>query len=405
MVCGLLGEKLGHSYSPQIHAMLSDYEYRLFEVAPRELDAFLSSDSFDALNVTIPYKKDVAARCAGLSEAAKALGSVNTVVRRPDGSLYGDNTDYYGFERMLAASGVSAAGKKAAVLGSGGASVTVCAVLRAAGADVRVVSRSGECRYGSPELYRDAQLIVNATPVGMYPGNGASPVDLGVFSAPEAVFDLIYNPARTALMLQAEKLGVPAFGGLLMLAAQAKRSSEIFTGRAFDDSVIDDVVRAMSARMRNIVLIGMAGCGKSTVARILARKTGRRMLDSDAEIRKRIGTSIPEFFETHTEDEFRRIETEVLADLGRQSGAVIATGGGCVTREENRDLLRQNGLIVWLRRDPSKLTSAGRPLSQREGAQELYKKRVPMYRHFADVSVSNDRSPMAAVYRIREMTE
>lgn len=239
--CGLLGETLGHSYSPMIHHELGEYDYRLFEVPKADLDAFLCSDRWDGLNVTIPYKKAVVSCCGELSEAAERLQSVNTLVRRPDGTLYGDNTDLFGFLYMVRSSGIDPAGKKALVLGSGGASVTVKAALEQLGADVTVISRSGPDDYDHLDRHADAQIIANTTPVGMYPHNGAAAVDLRRFPRCEGVLDIVYNPARTALLLQAEELGIPHAGGLSMLVAQAKRSSEQFTGTVIGDEALGRV--------------------------------------------------------------------------------------------------------------------------------------------------------------------
>ena len=276
--CGLLGETLGHSYSPMIHHELGEYDYRLFEVSKEDLDAFLCSDRWDGLNVTIPYKKAVVPYCVELSEAAAKLQSVNTLVRRPDGTLYGDNTDLFGFLYMVRSSGIDPAGKKALVLGSGGASVTVKAALEQLGADVTVISRSGPDDYDHLDRHADAQIIANTTPVGMYPHNGAAAVDLRRFSRCEGVLDIVYNPARTALLLQAEELGIPHAGGLSMLVAQAKRSSEQFTGTAIGDEALARVERAVNQRLRNIILIGMPGSGKSAVAAALGKALGGKRL-------------------------------------------------------------------------------------------------------------------------------
>ena len=268
--CGLLGGKLGHSYSPAIHHELGDYAYRLYEKTPDELPAFLTGGSFDGLNVTIPYKKAVMPYCAALSETAQRVGCVNTLVRRADGTFYGDNTDVFGFERMLHTTGVRPAGKKALVFGSGGASATACDVLGRAGAQVVCISRSGADNYENLSRHRDAQILVNTTPLGMYPNNGAAPADLRAFPHCACVLDVIYNPARTALLLQAEALGIPHAGGLEMLVAQAARSSELFTGRAVPDGRIAEITKKTALSMQNIVLIGMPGCGKSMVGRLLA---------------------------------------------------------------------------------------------------------------------------------------
>ncbi|MBR0209516.1 MAG: shikimate kinase, partial [Firmicutes bacterium] len=317
--CGLLGEKLGHSYSPEIHALLGDYEYELYEKTPGEAEVFLRHGEFDGLNVTIPYKKTAAALCAQLSPVARKLGSVNTIAVRKgeDGTraLYGDNTDYAGFAALVRKSRVRVEGCKCLVLGSGGASVTVQAVLKNLGAgEVVVISRSGADNYGNLERHADADVLVNTTPVGMYPNNGQAPLDLRAFRNLKAVYDLIYNPARTALVLQAESLGIPAFGGLLMLVAQAEAASRVFTA---DDPAHPDedplrsaakiqaICDYLSGAQQNVALIGMPGCGKSAVAKALEELTGRKVFDADEEIERRTGKLIPEIFAEGGEDGFR----------------------------------------------------------------------------------------------------
>jgi len=401
--CGLLGETLGHSYSPAIHALLGDYEYRLFEKSPDALGDFLANGEWDGLNVTIPYKKSVVPYCAELSETARALGSVNTLVRRKDGSIYGDNTDFYGFRSMAERSGVAVSGEKALVLGSGGASVTVCAVLRELGArEVVVISRSGENNYNNLDRHADAGLIVNTTPVGMYPKNGTAPLDLSVFPALRGVLDIVYNPARTALLLQAETLSLPHMGGLHMLVAQAARSSALFTGTPCEEK-IDSVERAIADSLQNIALIGMPGCGKSTAAKALGEALGRPVFEADALIEEAAGKPIPAIFRDSGEAGFRKIETDVLAELGKRSGAVISTGGGCVTRAENYPLLHQNGIIVWLRRDLDKLAREGRPLSLGADLGAMYAVREPLYARFADHTVDNSGTPEQSVDAILEV--
>ena len=401
--CGLLGETLGHSYSPMIHHALGEYDYRLFEIPKEDLDAFLRSDRWDGLNVTIPYKKAVVPYCGALSEAAAKLQSVNTLVRRPDGTLYGDNTDLYGFLYMMRRSGIQPAGKKALVLGSGGASVTVKAALEQLGASVTVISRSGPDNYANLDRHADARIIANTTPVGMYPHNGAAAVDLRQFPHCEGVLDIVYNPARTALLLQAEDLGIPCAGGLSMLVAQARRSSELFTGAVMDDGVLERVERTVQGRLRNIVLIGMPGSGKTTIAAALSRTLGREAVEADDLISQKAGMSIPEIFAQSGEEGFRALETEVLAEQGKRSGIILSTGGGCVTRPENYPLLHQNGVIFCLTRALSKLPTDGRPISQSTDLAQLYARREPLYRRFADVMVSNDGAPEDTLHTIMEV--
>lgn len=389
--CGLLGRKLGHSYSPAIHNMLSDYSYELFEREPEQLEDFLLHGDWDGINVTIPYKKAVLPYCRELSPLAKEIGSVNTIVRHPDGSLFGDNTDAYGFESLVKKSGIEVRGKKALVLGSGGASVTVVAVLKRLGAaSVTVISRSGENNYDNIQKHADAKIIVNTTPLGMYPNNGQAAVDLKTFPNCEGVLDVVYNPARTALLLQAESLGIAHAGGLYMLVAQAKRSSEIFTGSSIPDSETERIEKLLSAQMQNIILIGMPSSGKSTIAAALGKKLGRPVYEADALIEEEAGMDIPAIFAAHGEDYFRKLETQVLKKLGALSGAVISTGGGSVTREENYAPLHQNGRIIWLLRDTDKLDKTGRPVSLRSDLNELYTRREPMYARFADLKADNN---------------
>ena len=329
---------------------------------------------------------------------------MNTIVRRPDGSLYGDNTDAYGFESLVKKSGIDVRGKKALVLGSGGASVTVVAVLKMLGAEsVTVISRGGEDNYDNLAKHADARIIANTTPVGMYPNNGQAAVDLAQFPQCEGVLDVVYNPARTALLLQAEKLGIPCAGGLYMLVAQAKRSSELFTGRSIPDSEIGRIEKLLSGRMKNIVLVGMPSSGKSTLAAALGERLGRPVYEADALIEQEAGMDIPAIFAQYGEGHFRALETEVLSRLGKLSGAVISTGGGCVTREENYDLLHQNGTILWLQRGTEKLDKTGRPLSLKNDLNEMYQKREPMYRRFADAAVDNNGSVEAALEQILEV--
>lgn len=402
--CGLLGEKLGHSYSPQIHSMLADYEYKLFEKSPEELEDFLKSGEFDGLNVTIPYKKSVMPYCAELSPTAAQIGSVNTIVRRSDGSLYGDNTDAFGFENLIVHNGIEVKGKKALVLGTGGASVTAQAVLKNLGAsEVVVISRKGEDNYENIAKHADAEIIANTTPVGMYPNNGKAAVDLTQFPKLSGVLDVVYNPARTALLLQAERLGIPCAGGLYMLVSQAKRSCELFTGKSIPDSEIDRIERVLLHQMQNIVIIGMPGSGKTTVSTMLAEKLGRKILDTDTMVAEKAGVTIPEIFAAQGEAGFRRLETEATAEVGKLSGNIISTGGGVVTVADNYELLHQNGVIVWIERDTNKLARDGRPISLSTDLNELYAARLPLYDRFADIKADNNGDINDTVNAIMEM--
>ena len=389
MICGLLGKTLGHSYSPTIHGMLGDYKYRLFEKQPEELENFLKNGDFDGLNVTIPYKKDVIPYLDALSPIASRLGAVNTIVRR-NGRLIGHNTDYAGFKAMVTKSGLEPLGKKVLVLGSGGASATVVAVMEDLGAKVVVISRSGENNYNNLYLHEDAAIIVNTTPIGMYPNTDLAPINIQLFPKLEGILDVIYNPTNTMLIQHAERDGIFGMSGLWMLVAQAKEASEWFQNSTIADDKIDGIYRAVKMQMENIVLIGMPGCGKTTVGKALAEQLGRQFMDADAVIAEKAGMSIPEIFAQEGEDGFRDREIKVLAQLGKQSGLVIATGGGCVKNDVNHSFLHQNGRIFWLKRDISQLPTDGRPLSQTGNLEEMYRTRKPLYESFADVVIENE---------------
>lgn len=388
--CGLLGRKLGHSYSPAIHAALGDYDYDLHEVPNEEdLEKFLKETPFEGLNVTIPYKVAVMAHCATLSPRAKAIGSVNTLVRRPDGTLHGDNTDDAGFTAMVEESGVDPAGKTCVVLGSGGASKTVVAVLKRMGAKrVVVVSRTGEDHYGNLARHADAALLVNATPVGMHPDVDASPVeDLSVFPKLEAVLDLIYNPPKTKLLADAEKRGIRTVNGLRMLVVQAAVASELWGCSAYDAKRCAAIEAAIRLGEENLWLVGMPGVGKTTVGGLLGQALGRPFVDLDAEIERIAGMPIPEIFAAKGEAGFREIEAQAAINASRGRGTVIATGGGTVLRDANRRAMRESGTVVWLQRDLSRLPTAGRPLSEAKGVEKLYAEREPIYRAAAHLEV------------------
>ena len=404
MKFGLLGRKLGHSYSPMIFDLMGGYRYDLFEREPEGIEDLLRKGDFDGLNVTIPYKKEVLQYLDEIDPLAQRLGAVNTIVKK-DGKLFGYNSDYYGFLSLVQRTRIEPPNKKVLVLGSGGASVTVRAVLEDLGAQVVLISRSGENNYTNLDRHRDAALIVNTTPVGMYPHNGSAPLALEGFTALEGVLDLIYNPARTQLLMECEKYGIPGFNGLWMLVAQAKQSAQWFLGRELPDSLVSDIHQKLRDKMENIALVGMAGCGKSTLGRALAKETGKTFVDADAEVEDLAGKSIPEIFAQEGEEMFRRMETTVLAELGMESGLVIATGGGCVTREENYPLLHQNSRIIWLDRCPARLPTEGRPLSQKTHPAQLYEMRKPMYKAFADATVNNNGTKGETVTEILNLLE
>lgn len=403
MKCGLLGRKLSHSYSPAIHRQLGNYEYALYEKEPQQLEDFLRNGDFFGLNVTMPYKKTIIPFLDSLTETAQMLGAVNTIVRQEDGSLLGHNSDFYGFSAMVARSALSPKGKKCLVLGSGGASATAVAVLKALDAEVVVISRTGENNYTNLEKHTDAAILVNATPVGMYPECGVSPVDLDRFPRLEGVLDVVYNPARTQLLMDAENRGIVAMNGLWMLVAQAKESAEYFTNAPIASEKIEQIHTALQQQMENIILIGMPGCGKSTVGRLLAEIMGIGFADADEKITELAGKSISSIIKEDGEAVFRDWETKALIELGKQSGLVIATGGGCVTQARNYPLLHQNGAIFWLKRDISLLPTEGRPLSIATSPKELYYCRKPLYQRFADHVIDNNGTPLETVNAILEV--
>lgn len=385
---GLIGRKLGHSYSPQIHALIGDYAYKLYPMEEEAIPSFLQEE-FDGMNVTIPYKETVMPFLAEISPEARRIGSVNTLVRNPDGSLTGHNTDYFGFSWILGDTSAFM-GKKALILGSGGASKTVQAVLGDRGVPYVVISRSGEDNYTNLHLHADAELIVNTTPVGMFPDVEAAPVNLSLFPNCRLVLDLIYNPAKTSLMLQADKLGIENRGGIGMLSAQAVKAAELW---GLHDPSAPDPVAMIAGRvqrdMKSIALIGMPGCGKSSIGQALAEMTGRTFIDVDERIVELAGKPIPEIFAQEGETAFRTIETQALAAAAKESRAVIATGGGVVTQERNRDLLRRNCTVVLIERELSELPIAGRPLSQGRGVEEIYRERKPLYDAWCDARYTN----------------
>lgn len=401
---GLLGRKLGHSLSPQIHSHLCDYSYKLYPTEPECLDSFFADTSLKGFNITIPYKVEAFNRCAERSEIAERIGSVNTIVRRSDATLYGDNTDYFGFLYMAKKCGCDFKGKKVLILGSGGASLTVQHVAADEGAkEIVVVSRSGEENYGNITRHTDADIIVNTTPVGMYPNNGERLINLAEFTKCRKALDLIYNPARTVFLLDAEKLGIDCINGLYMLVAQALRAAEIFTGKSIPLSRIDEIYNAIISEQKNIVLVGMPGCGKSTVAALLSQKTGRECVDTDSMVVESSGESIPDIFAEYGETEFRNRETDAVKLAGKGAGKIIATGGGAILKEENRIALRENSTVIFLDADTNSLATDGRPLSKSpEALRKMHNERLPLYLETADFTIDVDPDPEITVRRILE---
>jgi len=390
MEYGLLGEKLGHSFSPQIHKALAGYDYQLYPTAPGDVETLFRQRTFKGLNVTIPYKQTVIPLCDEIDPTAAEIGAVNTVVNR-DGRLIGFNTDIDGLLYMARRAGVDMVDKKVLILGSGGTSRTARAAARAMGAaEIVVISRGGENNYDNLSRHADAQVIINTTPVGMYPNCGKAAVSLDQFPQLTGVLDVVYNPLRTALLIEAEKRGIPCSCGLPMLVAQAKRACELFTNTVIPDSRNEEILAALTAQLQNVVLIGMPGCGKSTVGQALADRLGKPLVDLDAEIVKKAGKSIPDIFAEGGEEAFRAVESEIVRQFGMATGCVVSTGGGVVTREENYGPLHQNGIIVHLKRSLDLLPKDGRPLSQATALEEMWQRRAPLYATFSDIVVDNN---------------
>ena len=393
MEFALLGEKLGHSFSPQIHRALAGCDYQLLPTPPEAVADLFRRRDFRGLNVTIPYKQTVMPLCDEIDPRAAAIGAVNTVVNR-DGRLTGYNTDIDGLIYLARRTGVDMAGKKVVILGSGGTGRTARAAAGELGAaEIVTVSRGGEDNYETLSLHADAQVLLNTTPVGMYPNCGVSPVSLDAFPHLEGVLDVVYNPLRTALLLEARERGLPCSCGLPMLVAQAWRAEELFTGSAIPAETVEAVLAGLTAQLENVVLIGMPGCGKSTVGRALARRQGKAFLDLDRLIEERAGKSIPAIFAQEGEEAFRTLESWAVREAGARTGCVISTGGGVVTRAENCAPLRQNGVIIHLTRPLDRLPTAGRPVSQSTDLQTLWERRRGLYAAFADRTVDNGGPP------------
>ena len=402
---GLIGEKLGHSYSPQIHAALADYDYQLCPMPPERVDAFMKAKEFRGINVTIPYKKTVLPYCDELSPDAAEIQCVNTIVKRADGTLFGHNTDVGGFMAMLHHAGIEAKGKKAVILGSGGTSLTATVALRRMEAkEIVVISRSGAENYDTLYLnHQDAQLLVNTTPVGMYPKNGESPVDLGKLPHVQSVVDVIYNPEKTSLIQQAERLGLKTVSGLYMLVAQARMAAELFTGKAISPSIDEKIVNQLKCETLNLVLIGMPGCGKSSLGKLIAEKMQRPLIDTDAEIERLAGKTIPDIFAQDGEDHFRRLESQVIREVCCGHGAVVTTGGGAILKEENRLMMHQNSRVCLIQRPLEKLARNGRPLSAGDGAVErLWNERKALYVQAADYVIENNAMLSDAAQKVQE---
>lgn len=405
---GLIGKKLSHSWSAAIHEKLGSFPYQLHELSASELKGFLKDQPWRGLNVTIPYKKDACALADTTSEDAQAIGAANTLVKVANGFIAADNTDVYGFEYLIKSLKVNLSQKKAMVFGAfGGAGQAICYALKKGGAYVVGVSRSPhvsssyvDCAitYDQLKSHYDAHLLVNATPVGMFPHAGVSPLskeELSAFTSLQCVIDLIYNPLRSQLLLDAESLGILNANGLKMLVAQAARASSLFLGQDVSDSQIESISRELHASKENIVLIGMPGVGKTSTGEALAKLLNRPWIDTDFLIKQKAHCEVATYLQAHGEVAFRRLEHEVIQEISSMSGAVISCGGGVVVTPANYQLLRQNGKLVYLTRPLEELALAGRPLSKSVGIQKLATERLPLYEVWADLTFSCLGSPVA----------
>lgn len=404
MIYGLLGKTLRHSYSKIIHERMADYTYDLYETPEEGLEALIRRPDMGGFNVTIPYKQTVIPFCDELTPAARAIGSVNTLYHDAAGRLIGDNTDYFGFSYMARRAGISFAGRKVVIFGSGGTSLTARRVAADEGArEVVIVSRSGENNYDNLDRHADAEILINTTPVGMYPKNEGALIDIARFPQCCGVLDVIYNPLKTNLILAAEDAGIPATGGLPMLVAQAAPAVERFSGRTISEAVIEETLDTLTREVRNLVLVGMPGCGKSSIGRLAAERAGRAFYDTDDLVVEMAGCSIPEIFAAQGEAAFRDLEAKAVAQAARERGGVIATGGGVLLREENRRALRQNSRIVYLDRALDALPTDGRPISQTRKLEDIYRERLPLFTGVSDVTVANDAAPEAVAARVLEV--
>lgn len=398
MKYGLIGEKLGHSFSKDIHERIADYTYDICPLSNEEFTAFMKKKDFTAINVTIPYKKDVIPYLDELDESARAIGAVNTIVNK-NGKLIGHNTDFTGFLYMVRKHNVQIEGKKVLVIGNGGASAAIQAVVHHEKAKelivVDIIAGNGAISYEECfSNHLDVDIIINTSPIGMYPKIDNAPIDISMFHKCTCVMDVIYNPIKTRLCYEAQKLSIQHVSGLEMLIAQAKQSVEFFLEKEIDDGIIDEIYQDMLMERCNIVLIGMPSSGKTTIGRMLEERLGKQFVDVDNVIIEKAGMSIPEIFEKSGEEGFRTIETEVAIDLAKKNNLIIATGGGTIKREVNMDHLRLNGVTIFIDRDVDKLISSdpNRPLSKsKEALQQMHAERYPLYvKYAAYIAVNNN---------------
>ncbi len=406
---GLIGEKLGHSFSKDIHERIADYTFDLIPLSKEEFKTFMEKKEFTALNVTIPYKKDVIPYLDEMDEHAKAIGAVNTIVNR-DGKLKGYNTDFTGFLYMVKKHNVHMEGKKVLIIGNGGASAAIQAVVQHESAGsmviVDVVPGNGAISYDEMfSSHLDAEIIINTSPIGMYPRIGNAPIDISMFHKCEAVLDVIYNPILTRLCFEAQEMDIKRVNGLEMLIAQAKQSVEFFLDKSIDDQIIDDIYQDMLRERCNIVLIGMPSAGKTTIGKMLENRMQKEFIDLDDIIIEKAGKSIPEIFEESGEAGFRAIETEAAIEVSKLNNKIIATGGGTIKHKVNMDYLRQNGITIFIDRDVDKLISSdpNRPLSKSTDALEkMHAERLPLYQEYAAYVAVNNSDIESTVTEIEE---
>ncbi len=398
----LIGRTLKHSYSKTIHAYLGDYRYDLIELESENLKSFLES-AVSGFNVTIPYKREIIQYLDHVAKDAKDIGAVNTVVKK-DGKSYGYNTDFLGMIFAIRRADIEVKGKVVMILGSGGTSQTAIAVAKSLGAKkIVIVSRSGEINYENYKEQKDVEIIINTTPVGMYPNTEQSPIDLDGFSKLSGVVDAVYNPSMTKLLYLAKEKGLKYTNGLPMLVAQAKYASELFTGKEISDNVIEKILSEIEKDQLNVLFIGMPGCGKSTIGKAIAKELGREFVDTDLLIEERAKMPIKEIFAGFGEDKFRELETEVIKDLGKESRKVISTGGGIVKRKENEFYIKRNSKVFYIKRSIDKLATCDRPLSKDLSAvKKLYEERGNLYEKLADKSIDNDGDIQDAIKGVIE---
>lgn len=398
---GLIGATLGHSYSKQIHGLLGNPDYSYFELTPKELDTFMRAKAFCGVNVTIPYKVDVMPYCDFISDEARSIGSVNTIVNR-GGKLLGFNTDAYGFAYTAKRASISFKDKKVIILGSGGTSRTARYVVSTQGArETVVVSRTGENNYQNLHLHYDADVIINTTPVGMFPNMDASPITLDGFERLCGVIDVIYNPSQTDLLFQSRERSIPYSNGLPMLVAQARRAHELFFDTSVEDGLTEQIVRKLSLATQSIVLTGMPGSGKSTVGRLLAEKLSLPFVDTDALIAQTVGTSPSDFIKQNGESLFRDVEENAVREALSGARCVVATGGGAILREQNRRLIARQAFVVGLDAEDERLASDGRPLSRDlDAIHRLRAQREHLYQRVADVRITTSNDPMKTLAEV-----